>query len=145
MSQSVKLVLDDGEYDLDLGRFMLSEAMALEDEWGVNTSTFAAAVTSGNPPPRVVGAMVWLVKVRAIAAAGGISFREAAKQVPVATFDTDLMALRIEDEGQGPENPTPGGTRTRTTRTTRATSVKPRTKRGSSAGPAPTKASSASS
>lgn len=129
MSTSVKLILDDGEYDLDLGRFMLSEARALEDDWNINTMEFAQVVTSGSPPLNVVGAMVWLAKVRAIAATEKLPFAEAAKQLPVATFDTDLMAVRIDMEAE-PENPTPGGTRTRTTRTTRATSAKPHTKRG---------------
>lgn len=129
MKQSVKLVLDDGEYELDLGRFMLSEAEALEKDWGIDTVEFSKLVTSGSPPLRVVGAMVWLAKVRARAAADGVPFREAAKQLPVATFDTDLMAVQISDEDV-PENPTPGGTRTKGTRTTRATSAKPRTKRG---------------
>lgn len=127
MSGTVKLVLDDGEYELDLGTFMLSEALALEDDWGVKTLEFAELVTSGNPPLRVVGAMVWLAKVRSLAAADQILFAEAAKRLPVATFDTNLTAIRIE--AQQTENPTPGGPRPKGTRTTRATSAKPRTKR----------------
>lgn len=129
MSQSVKLILDDGEYELDLGKFMLSEAKALQDDWNIDTLEFAKLITSGNPPLYVVGAMVWLAKVRARAAADGVSFREAAKHLPVEEFDTDLMAVQVEPEAK-PENPTPGGTRTRTTRTTRATSAKPRAKHG---------------
>lgn len=129
MSMSVKLILDDGEYALDLGRFMLSEAEALEDDWGLDPLEFEKLVTSGKPPLKVVGAMVWLAKARALAATEGITFREAAKQMPVALFDTDLMAVRVDAEAE-PENPTPGGTRTKGTRTTRATSAKPRTKRG---------------
>lgn len=144
MSQLVKLILDDGEYEFDLGKFMLSEASALEEDWGIDTMRFAELVTSGKPPMRVVGAMVWLAKVRARAAAEKISFREAAKLLPVEEFDTDLMAVRIDSEAK-PENPTPGGTRTRTTRTTRATSAKPRAKRASSAAPKATRDSSPSS
>lgn len=127
MSGAVKIVIDDAEYDLDLSRFMLSEGIALEDEWGLSTTEFATAVTSGSPPLKVVGAMVWLVKVRSIAAGSGISFREAAGLLPVATFDTDLAALRI-DAGVEPENPTPGVTPTPRTRASRATSVKKRAK-----------------
>ena len=144
MSQLVKLILDDGEYEFDLGRFMLSEASALENEWGIDTLQFAQQVTSGSPPLRVVGAMVWLAKVRARAAADGISFREAAKLLPVESFDTDLMAVRIDSEAK-PENPTPGGTRTKGTRTTRATSAKPRAKHASPASAKATKASLPSS
>ena len=58
MSMSVKLILDDGEYALDLGRFMLSEAEALEDDWGLDPLEFEKLVTSGKPPLKVVGAMV---------------------------------------------------------------------------------------
>lgn len=127
MTNTVKLVIDDGEYDLDLSKFMLSEGIALEDEWGLSTTEFATSVMSGNPKLRVVGAMVWLVKVRALAAAEGITFAEAAKRLPVATFDTNLSALRIEAAAET-ENPTRGVTRTPKTRTTRATSAKPRAK-----------------
>lgn len=127
MTKTVKIILDDGEYDVDLTTFMLSEGMALEEDWGLSVTEFASQVTSGKPPLRAIGAMVWLVKVRTAAAAGGISFAEAAKTMPVATFDTNLTAIRIDAEAE-PENPTPGGTRTRTTRTTRATSAKKRAK-----------------
>lgn len=127
MSNSVRLVIDDAGYELDLSRFMLSEGIALEDEWGLSTTEFAAAVLSGNPKLRVVGAMVWLVRVRALAAEEGIPFAEAAKQLPVSTFDTNLTALRIEADEE-PENPTPGGTRTRATRTSRTTSAAKPTK-----------------
>ena len=129
MSGAVKLVIDEVEYDLDLSKFMLSEGIALEDEWGLSTAEFATAVASGSPPLRVVGAMVWLVKVRSMAAGAGIPFAEAAKQLPVATFDTNLTALRIE-AGAEPENPTPGVTPTPKTRTSRTTSAAKRAKRG---------------
>lgn len=124
---SVKLILDDGEYVLDLDTFMLSEAMALEDDWGFSTVDFAAKITSGSPPLKAIGAMVWLVKVRSLAAAEGIPFRAAAEKLPVATFDTNLTAIKVE-EVSAAANPTPGGTRTRTTRTTRTTSAAKRAK-----------------
>lgn len=127
MSNSVRLVLDDGTYELDLTTFMLSEGMALEKEWGLTVTEFSSLVTSGNPPLAAIGAMVWLVKARTLAAATGVSFREAARQMPVAEFDTNLTAIRIE-EAVEPENPTPGGTRTKGTRTTRTTSGAKRAK-----------------
>lgn len=127
MTGNVKLILDGTEHDLDLSHFMLTEAIALEEQWGLNTTEFASAVVSGAPPMRVVGAMVWLVQVRVLAAEGGVTFGEAAKLLPVASFDTDLMALRIEAPEE-PENPTHGVTPTPTTRTTRATSAKKRSR-----------------
>lgn len=127
MTSTVKLIIGETEHDLDLKKFMLSEAIALEEDWGLTTTEFAKAVASGSPPMRVVGAMVWLVQVRELAAEDGVTFGEASKLLPVASFDTDLMALRIEAP-QEPENPTRGVTPTPTTRTTRATSAKKRTR-----------------
>lgn len=127
MSGTVKLVIDETEHNLDLNRFMLSEAIALEEDWGLTTAAFAASIASGNPPMRVVGAMVWLMQTRELAAEKEISFREAAELLPPAAFDANLMAIRIEAAPE-PENPTRGVTRTPKTRTTRTTSAAKRAK-----------------
>lgn len=118
----IRLLMDDTSYELDLNRLMLTETIALEDDWGLSVEAFQAAATSGSPPYRVIGAMVWLAKVRSAAAAQGVTFPEAARQFPVATFDVDLMAMQVEADAPEPPNPTGSGTRTRATRTTRATS-----------------------
>lgn len=128
MSQLVKVVVDDKTYIIDSNRFMLQEAIGLEEQWGLSVAEFGTAITSGAPSMRVVGAMVWLVKVRAIAAENGISFPDAAKQLPAATFDTNLAALLIEPVEE-PVGPTPGVTPTPKTRTTRTTSAAKRSKR----------------
>lgn len=127
MSQLIKVVIDDKTHTIDSGRFMLQEAIGLEEQWGLTVAEFAAAATSGMPPMRVVGAMVWLVQVRAIAAENGLSFPEAAKQLPAASFDTNLAALLIEPVEE-PVGPTRGVTRTPKTRTTRTTSAAKRAK-----------------
>lgn len=128
MSQLIKVVIDGKTHTIDSGRFMLQEAMGLEEQWGLSVAEFAAQAASGAPPMRVVGAMVWLVQVRAVARENGLSFPEAAKQLPAASFDTNLAALLIEpvEEAAGP---TPGVTPTPRTRATRTTSAAKRAKR----------------
>lgn len=118
----IKLLIEDETYNFEVGRLMLSEAMAIEDEWGLSPSRFETELTSGDPGIRVVGAVVWLVKVRGLAQQQGISFRDAARQLPVATFDVNLAAIRQGVEVPA-ENPTSPATRTPATPTTRRTSA----------------------
>jgi hypothetical protein len=123
---TVTLVIDGEHYPLDMDRFMLSEAIALEDDWGMKVADFTKLVTGGDPPLRVLGAMVWLAKTRALAAQHGITFPEARKLLPPETFDVDMVGLAVVGGEELPENPTGSGTRTRATRTTPATSAKRR-------------------
>lgn len=127
MSQLIKVVIDDKTHTIDSRRFMLQEAIGLEEQWGLSVAEFAAQATSGAPSMRVVGAMVWLVQVRDIARENGLSFPEAAKQLPAATFDTNLAALLIEPV-EVPVGPTRGVTPTPKTRATRTTSAAKRAK-----------------
>lgn len=124
----VRLLIDGQTYPLDMNKFMLSEAIALEEDWSLKVDEFTAMVASGNPPWRVVAAMVWLAKTRALAAERGVTFPEARRAHPPETFDVDVVALKVEADGPVPENPTGSGTRTRTTRTTPATSASKRKK-----------------
>lgn len=126
----IRLLIGEDTYPLDMNRIMATEAMALEDDWGLKVAEFVTLVTSGDPPMRVVAAMVWLARTRAIAEAKGLTFPEAKKLLPPATFDVDLVALKIEGDEPLPENPTESGTRTKGTRTTPATSAQKRKKAG---------------
>lgn len=128
MSTSVvKLVLDEEVLELDLSRIMMTEAIALEEEWNIASVDFLSAVGQDRPPLKAVLAMVWLAKARKVAAEAGVPFAEAARQVPASGFDFDVTAFRI-DAAPEPENPTHGGTRTKGTRTTRTTSAGKRAK-----------------
>lgn len=125
---AIKLIIEDRTYEVEQDRVMLSEAVPLEREWGVKIADVFGEFGGGSPSSLAVGAMVWLVKVRALAAEEGIPFREAAARMPVADFDVNLAAIRADDTAAagnptGPATPTPG------TRTTRATSGKARSKR----------------
>lgn len=133
-STTVRLVVDGEPFDLDLGQFMMTEAIALEDQWGLTTESLLSILAESDakkemPPLRIVLALVWIAKVRAIAAAAGVSFGTAAKQLPVDAFDVNLFAFEIGAPPE-PPNPTPGVTPTPKTRTTRTTSAAKRSKRG---------------
>lgn len=124
----IRLLIDGETFPLDMNRFMISEAIALEEDWGLKVDEFRTLVAGGSPPWRVVAAMVWMAKTRALAATAGLSFPEARKLNPPETFDVDMVALKVEQDGPAPANPTSRGTRTRTTRTTPATSGSKRKK-----------------
>lgn len=126
MTATMKLIVEDVEYDFNLDDLTMTEGIALEEEWGIQVFEFEKQLKGGSPSMRMVTALMWLMKVRAIAAEQNLPPLAAAKQLPVATFDVKFSALREVPE---PENPTGAGTRTPGTRTTRATSAKPRKKR----------------
>lgn len=125
---AIKLIIDGEAFAFDEGRLMLSEGVALEEQWGIDPAAFDKAMTAGAPSFRLIGALAWLVKVRALAAEHSISIRDAAQQLPAASFDVNIGALRIE-QVEEPVNPTPPATRTPATRTTRSTSAAKRAKR----------------
>lgn len=127
MPASMKLIIDDRECEFSIDELSLPEGILLEEEWGVRLLDLEAQMTSGVPSMRTLAALVWLMQVRTIAADQDIMSAAAARQLPVATFDTKFKAIR-QPPGE-PENPTSAGTRTPGTRTTRATSAKPKQKR----------------
>lgn len=134
MTATMVLLIDDEAYDFDLDDMSMTEAIALEEEWGIQVGDFEKQLKGGTPSMRMVTALMWLMKVRAIAAEQKLPILAAAKQLPVETFDVKFSAIRQPPEAA--PNPTDAGTRTPATRTTRATSAKPKPKRattGSSA------------
>lgn len=130
---TVKLIIEDRVYDFDPTRLMLSEGVALEEQWGLSVVDFQSQVFSGAPPIRAIGAMVWLVQTRALATDEGIPFAAAAARMPAADFDVNLGAIRMDAVPEPADHPTSPASPTRTpaTRTTRATSAKPKSKRAS--------------
>lgn len=125
---TIRLLIGDDTYVLDMTKFMLSEAMALEEDWGLKVAEFKQLVVGGDPPMRVVAAMVWLAQTRALAETEGVTFPEAHRLNPPSKFDVDLVALKVEPDSPATANPTERGTPTRTTRTTRATSASKRSR-----------------
>ena len=144
MTATMKLMIEDREYDFDLNDMSMTEGIALEEEWGIQVFDFERQLLGGTPTMRMVTALMWLIKVRAIAAEQNLTPLAAAKQLPVATFDLKFSALR-QPSGPEPVNPTDAGTRTPATRTTRATSGRPKPKRSSAPAASATSESSLSS
>jgi hypothetical protein len=123
----MKLIIEDREHAFDLDGLTFPEGIALEEEWGVQVADFETQLKGGTPSMRIITALMWLMQVRGIAADQNIPVPAAARQLPVATYALKFSA--IKQPLAEPENPTDAGTRTPGTRTTRATSGKPKPKR----------------
>lgn len=121
----LKFLHDGQEYVFDpAAGFSVGEAVALEEDWGLTVEQldehFKAAT---RPPLRVVMALLWMTKVRGIAARDGVAFLVAAGRLPAAGFDVGLEAVTTDEVPD--QNPTRPGAKTRTpgTPTTRRTSA----------------------
>lgn len=127
----LKFLHDGTEYVIDAGgTFTMGEAMALEEDWNLTVEQLEAAIHMPRPPLRALIALLWIAKVRTIAAADGTTFLPAAAKYPAAGFDIGLDAMRVE--GDEAVNPTPPGGKTPTpgTPTTRRTSAGSRKRSG---------------
>ena len=120
----LRFLHDGQEYVFDQSAgFSVGEAVALEEDWNLSVEQLDAHFSAGSRPPlRVVMAILWVTKVRVIAAADGTVFLVAAGKLPAAGFDVGLDAVATEEVPD--QNPTPPGAKTRTpgTPTTRRTS-----------------------
>jgi len=120
----LKFLHEGQEYLFDPSAgFSVGEAVALEEDWNLTVEQLDAHFKSGTRPPlRVVMALLWMTKVRGLAARDGVAFLVAASQLPAATFDVGLEVVSIDEVPD--QNPTRPGAKTRTpgTPTTRRTS-----------------------
>jgi hypothetical protein len=121
---NVRLHIGDEVLSFDFSRFMMSEAIALEECFGLRLEDLKNGIQQAMPPLKVVAGIVWIAKVRQAAETAGCSFAHAAEALPAKDFDTDLMALRMEADDPA-ANPTSPGAKTRApgTPTTRRTSA----------------------
>lgn len=121
----MKFLHDGEEYVFDpAAGFSVGEAVALEEDWGLTVEQLDAHFKAdARPPLRVVMALLWMTKVRGVAARDGIAFLVAASQMPAAGFDVGLEAVTADEVPD--QNPTRPGAKTRTpgTPTTRRTSA----------------------
>ena len=121
----LKFLHDGQEYVFDpAAGISVGEAVALEEDWNLTVEQLDAYFKSGTRPPlRVVMALLWLTKVRGIAARDGVAFLIAAGQLPAAGFDVGLESVTADEVPD--QNPTQPGAKTRTpgTPTTRRTSA----------------------
>jgi hypothetical protein len=119
----LKFLHEDTEYFIDVGgSFTVGESVALEEDWNLTVEQLEAGLRQARPPLRTLMALLWVAKVRTIAAADGTTFLPAAAKYPAAGFEVGLDALAVEEDAT--ENPTPPGGKTLPpgTPTTRRTS-----------------------
>lgn len=121
----LKFLHDGQEYIFDPSAgFSVGEAVSLEEDWGLTVEQLDAHFKAeARPPLRVVMAILWVTKVRAVAARDGVAFLVAASGMPAASFDVGLDAVTTDEVPD--QNPTQPGAKTRTpgTPTTRRTSA----------------------
>jgi hypothetical protein len=124
----IKLTSEDRVFTVDFSRFTLGEATVLQKQLGVEIDGLAARVQKNDLD--ALGAVMWLIELRRVAAEKGVTTRRAAEEVPYEDFadGLDIVSLRTEVI-EDPKDPSPG---TKTTRTRRTTSSATR-RRGSSA------------
>lgn len=118
-------------YDVDFTRFTLGEAIALSEATGLEIEGLGDLIAE-KKDLTAIGAAMWLIRLRQIAADKQCSIKAAAQVEPHELFvdRLDLISLTIEVV-QDPKDPAPA---TRTTRTPRTTSNAKQRSRGSSAG-----------
>jgi hypothetical protein len=131
----IRLTSEDRVFTVDFTRFTLGEATVLQKQLGVEIEGLASRVQTNDL--EALGAVMWLIELRRVAAEKGITTRRAAEEVPYEDFadGLDIVSLRTEVI-EDPKDPAPG---TKTTRTRRTGSSKARS-RGTAAaasGPEP--------
>lgn len=118
---ALRITLDGQESVLDLENLMLSELEVLEEHAGIDLAQLNDAASLKKV--RFIGHMLWLITLRQVAAAEGISLAEAAIKNPRDRFDVGTGSIGMELV----EDPkSPAATRTPTTRSRPAGSRKPR-------------------
>ena len=90
----VKLEEDGPEYELDMGKFMLSEANVLKKHTGMNRDDWKAQLAEGDP--ECWQFFVWLVRSRAGENPGRVS-----------EIDADLFAIATRPKVQPAEDAEP--------------------------------------
>jgi hypothetical protein len=120
----IRMTSEGHVYDIDFTRFTLGEAMALQKATGLEVDGLGTLITE-EKNLEAMGAAMWLIRLRQIAAEKQCTIRHAATLEPHELFvdQLDLISLTAE-ELKDPKDPAPA---TRTTRTPRTTSSKPRT------------------
>lgn len=116
----LRITMDGEVRQIDPQNLLLSEAEILEEFAGVDVEQLASGASLKKM--RMVGHLLWIVKLRQVAADKQISLREAAAACPRDQFDISLGNLVIEEVKAA----APKETRTPTTRTPRTASSRPR-------------------
>ena len=112
----IKLTSEERVFTVDFARFTLGEATVLQKQLGVEIDGLADRVDKNDLD--ALGAVMWLIELRHIAADKNITTRRAAEELPYDDFadGLDLVSLRTEVI-KDPKAPVPATPTTRTRRT----------------------------
>lgn len=136
---ALRITLEGRESVVDLDNLMLSELEVLEEHAGVDLAQLNDAASLKKV--RFIGHMLWLITLRQVMAAEGITLAEAAIKNPRDQFDvgTGSIGMELVDAPKSS-----AATRTPTTRTPPTGSSRPR-KRSAAKGSAKSAASPSTS
>lgn len=101
---------DELTADIDVTRFTLNEAILIEEQTGLDIEGLGTRAMQNNL--RAIGALLWISRLRQLAADQDIGLDEAAAQLPRARFDVNLVGMRVTSSDPtdaptpGPETPT---------------------------------------
>lgn len=118
---ALHIVLEDQESILDLDNLMLSELEVLEEHAGIDLEQLNDEASLRKV--RFLGHLLWLVKLRRIAAEQQIPLSKAALVLPRSDFDVPAGSVEAKWVAAPKDRP---ATRTRTTRTPPTGSSRPR-------------------
>lgn len=112
----IRLTSEDRVFTVDFARFTLGEATVLQKQLGVEIDGLAGRVAENDLS--ALGAVMWLIELRNIAAAKNTTTRRAAEELPYEDFadGLDLVSLTTEVI-EDPKDPAPATPTTRTRRT----------------------------
>lgn len=127
---TIRLTSEGRVFDVDFTRFTLGEAIALSEATGLEVEGLGDLITE-KKDLQAIGAAMWLIRLRQIAAEKQCSIKAAAAAEPHEMFvdQLDLVSLTVEVL----EDPKESAPATKTTRTPRTTSSANPRSRGSSA------------
>jgi hypothetical protein len=131
----IRLTSEERVFTVDFARFTLGEATVLQNQLGVEIDGLAARVEKNDL--EALGAVMWLIELRHLAADKAVTTRRAAEELPYDDFadGLDLVSLRTEVI-EDPKDPAPATPTTRTPRTG-SSGARPRSNAAATSGSEP--------
>lgn len=124
---TLAITIEGRESVLDTDNLMLSELEVLEEHAGVDLATLGDAASLKSM--RMVGHLLWILKLRELAADQSVPLTKAAVLLPRDAFDIAVGGLEVRTI-TAPKDPSPS---TRATRTRQPASKSPRARSAKSA------------
>lgn len=126
---TLAITIEGRESVLDTDNLMLSELEVLEEHAGIDLATLGNVESLKSM--RMIGHLLWLLKLRELAAEKSVPITKAAVLLPRDGFDVAVGGIAVRTI-TGPKDPSPS---TRTTRSRPPASKSPRARSAKSAAP----------